>query len=473
MNTWAVLYLSAEWAIRLVMLFYVPQRRPPAAARTWLLLIFIQPVLGLMLYATFGRPHLSRRRRELQELVVEMLRSRGRDWFAPYAIRPQLPAPFLQAVTLAENLGDFSIVRGNRLELLAEYDAAIDRLIADIDGATRHVHLLYYIFADDRTGQRVAAALERAVARNVQCCLLIDSLGSKGARRSGLTARLRAAGVEVRELLPWGLFLWKAARIDLRNHRKIAVIDGRIGYVGSQNVVDADFKAGLVYEELVIRITGPAVAQLQAVILADRYFEAESGEKDESFFAEPDTTGTTPAQALPSGPGFPVANNQRLLVALVHAAEKRIVFTTPYFIPDEALLQALQTAVLRGVSVHLVMPEQADQFLVCLAQRSFYDDLLAAGVHIHLYGRQFLHAKHATFDGMVALVGSSNLDIRSFQLNAEISVIVYDPGFVAELRRIQDEQLAAARELSADEWQRRPLATRLLQNTARLVDSLV
>lgn len=472
MHPWATIYLLFEWSLRLLMLFYVPQRRPPAAARTWLLLIFIQPVVGVMLYATFGRPHLSRRRRELQGRVAELLRTRGKAWFSPYAASPQLPLHFQQAVALAERLGDFSIVGGNNLELLDGYDAAIERLIADIDAARQHVHLLYYIFRDDDTGRRVADALVRAAGRNVACCLLIDSLGSKSSR-GRLAAELRAAGVEVRELLPWNLFNRKSARIDLRNHRKIAIFDGRIGYVGSQNIASADFKPGLVYEELVVRLTGPAVTQLQAVFLADRYFEAESGEKDESFFVKPDLSGQVLAQALPSGPGFPAANNQRLMVALVHAARSRIVFTTPYFVPDESLLQAIQTAVLRGVCVHLIVPAQADQALVCLAQRSFYDDLLDAGVHVHLYGRRFLHAKHATFDDSVALVGSSNLDIRSFRLNAEISLVVYDSTFVARLQAIQNDQLAAARELTPAEWNQRPLAVRLLQNTARLVDSLV
>ncbi|MGQ0637201.1 MAG: cardiolipin synthase [Planctomycetaceae bacterium] len=472
MLSWATAYLIFEWGLRLVMLLYVPQRRPPAAARTWLLLIFIQPVVGVLLYAAFGRPHLSRRRRELQDLVMQVLRDRSRRHFAPYAARPELPPQFRQAVTLATNLGDFPIARGNSLELLTDYDRALERLVADIDAARHHVHLLYYIFADDRTGRSVAAALERARARGVECTVLMDSLGSKGARRA-LAPDLRRLGIEVRELLPWGPFNRKAARIDLRNHRKIAVIDGRVAHVGSQNIVDADFKPGLIYEETVVRLTGPALAQLQAVFLADRFFEAESGEKDEAFFPEPEQTGTALVQSLPSGPGFPYANTQRLLVALVHAAQERIVFTTPYFIPDEALLQALQTAVLRGVQVHLVMPEQADQFLVCFAQRSFFDELLESGVKIHLYGRQFLHAKHASFDDAICLVGSSNFDIRSFQLNAEISLIVYDREFVQTLRQVEAQHMAAARELTAAEWRRRPLTTRLVQNTARLVDSVL
>lgn len=472
MHTLTLVYLMFEWVLRLAMLVYVPQRRTPAAARTWLLLIFIQPIVGGLLYAFFGRPHVSARRRELQKRVTELLRTRGRASFEPFTTHPELPPRFLQAVTLAENLGDFPIVRGNRLELLADYDRAIDRLIGDIDQAQSHVHLLYYIFADDQTGNRVADALIRAAARGAECCLLIDSLASKGARQN-LEPKLRAAGIEVRELLPVGFFRRNAARVDLRNHRKIAVIDGRTAYVGSQNVVNADFKPGLIYEELVARLTGPAVAQLQAVFLADRFFEAQTGEHDARFFPQPDTSGSVLAQVLPSGPGFPLANNQRMIVALLHSARQRVVITTPYFVPDESLLQALQTACLRGVEVHLVMPEQADQVLVCLAQRSFYEELLEMGVRIYLYQRRFLHAKHLSFDDTVAIIGSSNMDIRSFQLNAEISVIVYDCDFVAKLRSIQNEVFTHATELSRDVWNRRPGPVKMLQNIARLVDALV
>jgi cardiolipin synthase len=472
MNSWALAYLVVEWLLRLVMLVYVPQRRSPAAARTWLLLIFIQPVIGSLLYWQFGRPYLSRRRRELRQRVIEVLKTRGRHAFEPYSCHPDLPVPFQQSVTLARNLGYFPIVRGNRIELLADYDGAIDRLIADIDQARQHVHLLYYIFADDRTGNRVAAALIRAAGRGVECCVLIDSLASTGSRAK-LSPRLRDAGIEVRELLPLGLFRWKAGRLDLRNHRKIAVIDGLVAYVGSQNLVDADFKRGLVYEELVARLTGPAVSQLQAVFLADRYLEAEVGERDAQLFPPPAMDGHTPAQVLPSGPGFPLANNQLLMVALLHAARERVVLTTPYFIPDTSLLQALQTAVLRGVEVHLVLPEQADQVLVCLAQRSFYEELLEAGVRIHVYGKRFLHAKHASFDDSVAIIGSSNMDIRSFQLNAEISLILYDRSFVASLREVEERVLAGATELTADAWRQRSRGAKILQNCARLVDSLV
>ena len=428
-NEWFwILLISVEWAIRLAMLFYVPQKRSPAAARTWLLLIFLEPFLGLFLYMVFGRASLPRRRRELQERVCQLIRKRAKALEA-HVRRPDVPPELQQAVRLAENLGDFPILGGNRVELLADYDGSIDRLVADIRAAKRHAYLLYYIFADDKTGNRVADALIEAARRGVACRVLMDSFASRRPLRT-LAPRLRAAGVEVIGVLPLGFFRRKSTRIDLRNHRKIAVFDDRVAYVGSQNIVNADFKRGMVFEELVARVTGPVVRELQVVLLADRYFETETEAPAAEHFETLEHVGDVEAQTLPSGPGYPFENNLRLIVSLIYAAQKRVVITTPYFIPDDTLLQAMTTAAQRGVAVHLVVSAKADQLLVGLAQPSYYEELLAAGVHIHLYRKHFLHAKHMSIDDQAAVIGSTNMDIRSFALQCEVILAVYDEATV-------------------------------------------
>lgn len=469
---YAALHLATDWLIRLVMLVYVPQRRSPSAARSWLLLIFIFPLPGLILYSIFGRPYLSSRRIQVQQRATHLLRTTGRRVLQEYAARIELPEPFAQSVTLAQNLGDFGTVGGNQVELIADYQGAIDRLVADIETASQHVHLLYYIFAHDETGVRVADALARAVARGVQCRVLMDGLGSKQGLRT-LAPKMRAAGIDVIESLPVRLLRRRSARFDLRNHRKIAVIDGQIAFVGSQNLVNCDFKPGIIYEELVVRMTGPAVLQLQAIFLTDYVADTDNDLFKPEFFPHQNPTGTTAAQALPSGPGFPQANVQRLVVSLLYSAQQRVVITTPYFIPDEALLDAMKIAVLRGVEVHLVVSRQADQVLVCHAQRSYYDELLEAGVRIHVYREHLMHAKHLSFDDQIAVIGSSNLDLRSFLLNEEISLIVYDPAVAAALCRIQERYFAESDELKLDVWRNRPRITKILENSARLVDSVL
>ena len=474
MPVWHDVYYLSEWVVRLLMLFYVPQRRSANAARAWLLLIFLLPLPGVILYGMIGRPKLPRRRAARQAELSAMIREEQAARLDPATIAtPALHPEYAHVADLGRNLGDFHALGGNSVELIDEYDTAVDRLVADVDASTHHVHLLYYIYADDTTGRRVADALLRAVARGVSCRLMMDGMGSKPALRS-LAPRLRAAGVEVVAVLPTRIIRrLHSARRDLRNHRKIAVIDGHTGYAGSQNIINRDFKKPLVYEEVVVRVVGPVVAQLQAVVLADRLTETEEPIRHPLMFPDSIPRGPVAAQLLPSGPGYPHENNQRFVVALLHAATQRVVITSPYFIPDGPFLQAMTTAVLRGVEVHLVVTDQIDQYLVGLGQRSFYDELLEGGVRIHSYTKRFLHAKHVTFDDAIALVGSSNMDIRSFALNAEVMLIAYDRQVVADLRKIQERYFAGSREITLADWRRRPALHKMIQSMARLTDSLL
>jgi cardiolipin synthase len=472
MLSWTAAYIATEWAIRIAMLVYVPQRRTPAAARTWLLLVFFWPFAGLFVYWVFGRIYYPQRRIEEQARASKYVRDAQAGMRSDRPIAPPPDELAARAAELAARLGDFAAWGGNRVELLADYRGSIDRLVADIDAARDHVHLLTYILADDATGRRVTEAIARAARRGVLCRVLADAVGSRrGLARLG--PALREAGVEVIPLLQVGLFRRGTARFDLRNHRKLAVIDGRLGYVGSQNIVEPDFIPGYPNEELVARVEGPVVAQLQAVILADRYFETGEVAHDERHFPRIPAAGESAAQLLPSGPGYGRENGQTLLVSLIHAARERVVITTPYFVPDEAFLQALATAALRGVETRLVVSARSNQRLTDLAQRSYYERLLDAGIAIHQYEPHFLHAKHMTVDRTVAIVGSTNIDIRSFALNCESSLLVYDREVVRALEAVQARYIAASRPVEPAAWAARPLGQRVAQNSARLADSLL
>lgn len=470
---WLNAFFAAEWAVRLAMIIIVPFRRSPEAAKGWLLLIFFEPAIGIALYLLIGRPTLPawriQRHAEFATLSRPVYERLGRD---PNIFHPQLSPTLNHAVTLAENLGRLPILGGNSAEVLADYEGTIERLIADIGMAHDHVHLLFYIVGDDATTTRIVEALERAIDRGVVCRMLADSLGSRP-HFARMLPRLLAAGILAEETMRVGFFRRRTGRIDLRNHRKIAVIDGRIAYTGSQNLVDATFRRGLTYEELNVRLSGPVALELQAVFVEDWFVETGEFLGDARYFPEPRIADAVIAQTLPSGPGYPRENNQRLIVSLIHAAAQRIVITMPYLVPDEALLQALQTAVLRGIEVTLVVPLQMDQILVYLAQRSYYDELLGSGVSICRYGRRFLHAKHVTIDDTVAWIGSSNLDVRSFALNAEVVVLLYDAKVCASLEREQARYLRDGLMLEAAAWARRPAAVKVAENLARLLGPLL
>jgi cardiolipin synthase len=469
---WSVIYLFSEWVIRLTMLVYVPRQRSAAASRTWLLLIFLLPLPGIIFYALVGRIYLPKHWLERQQRASEKIRKVQDQMISTCPPQPGLPPNLSPLAALAARLGDFKPLSGNKVELLTDYNGSINRLIADIEAAQHHVHLLYYIYSDDQTGQRVTEALARAAARGVPCRVLMDAVGSKRALRHR-ARQMRGRGIEVTALLQAGLFRRNTARFDLRNHRKIAVVDGAIGYSGSQNISNSEFVPGFSNEEMVVRVTGPVVWQLQAVFLADYYQETNTTLSGLEMFPGTSQPGASTAQVVPSGPGYGRENGQELMITLLYAARQRVVLTTPYFVPDEPFLEGLRSCARRGVEVHLVVSRHANQMLTQLAQRSFYDELLEAGVLIHLYEPHFLHAKHLTVDDDIALVGSSNIDIRSFALNEEISLMFFDAALATELRRIQERYFASSVLLTEEEWNRRPLAVRTLQGVARLADSFL
>lgn len=422
---WETGWYVLEWVIRIGALAIVPLRRSPQASAGWLMTIFFLPVPGLILFWMIGNPKFPTWRRERFE--------RLRPYFDRIAgeLSNHPPDDPGAIDALAQRLGYFPATCGNTVELFDDYDGLIDRLVADIDAARGCVLITVYIFADDHVGQKVADALARAVARGVECRVLFDPVGSHHWRR-GTLKLLRATGAEVREALPFRWWRLRTRR-DMRNHRKLFAIDGRIGYAGSQNLVAKDFRRGVVNRELVARVTGPAVAEIEAAARADWFLETEHEPTRPS--SPPERTGDHCLQLLPSGAEYPLEGFETLLVWQLHQAKKRVVLATPYFIPDEDVVGAMRTAVQRGVEVDLVVSAVVDQRLVNLAQCSYYQTLLDAGVRIHAFRDYLLHAKNVSFDSAVAVVGSSNVDLRSFQLNEEASLLLHDEASVASTLR--------------------------------------
>lgn len=459
-------YLVSEWIIRIVMLFFVPYRRTPQAAQAWLLLIFFQPLPGLIVYSAIGRPCFPRWRTERLHRLAPFFAEVARGLAECGAVPEQGAAG--EPALLARHLGSLPATRGNRIHYLPDYDEAIERLIVDIDAARHSIRLLVYIFADDKVGLRVIDALCRAAARGVACHVLIDAFGAhRWCRR--VLARLNEAGVDARRALPFRL-LHRRTRNDMRNHRKLFVIDGAIGYAGSQNIVAKDFRPGIVNRELVVRMTGPIVAEMDAVFVGDWYLETEAMLAPAAIAA---VDGEVVAQLLPSGADYPLEGFETLLVWQMHRAERRVIVATPYFVPDQDVLGAMRTAVARGVAVDLIVSRVADQKMVSFAQRSYFESLLAAGVSVHRYRDYLLHAKNVSIDGNLAIVGSSNVDLRSFQLNDEVSLLLYDAESVVQLEAIQRGYIDDSERLTLETWRRRPRAQKMLESIARLVSPLL
>ncbi|MGO1541998.1 MAG: cardiolipin synthase [Luteimonas sp.] len=461
--------LAIDWLIRIAALFWIPTRTTPAAARSWLLLVGFVPLAGLPLYLLFGHPWLSRERVRRQAQASDAIRA-GQEPQAALRWTPPGTDADSELVPLVERLGGFMPVGGNAVELLDDYDGSLQALIEAIDGASQRAHLLYYLMHDDAVGDAVARALVRAAGRGVHCRLLLDAVGAKRGLRA-YRRTLRKAGVEVHDMLPGGLRWRRSGRIDLRNHRKLAVIDDDVAFIGSQNLAGPDFVPDHPNRELVARVHGPAVAHVEAMFAVDWYLE--TGEGLEVSPARPLQDEDVAVQLLPSGPAFPFPNARDTVETLIHLAQRKLVITTPYFVPDDSTLNALRIAALSGVDVQLILSASNNQRLTELAQQACYDELLSCGVKIALYRPHFLHAKHMSVDEEIALVGSLNLDIRSFALNAEIGLICYDQRVVARMRGIEAEYLEDAGQLSLDQWRQRPGFKRSLEGIARLADSFL
>lgn len=459
------IFFVLEWTIRISALFYVPLRKSPAAAASWLLLIVMLPVPGVLLFLAIGRARMPRWRTERFERLAGVqtaLASRLRQTQPP---RTDL-APIAH---VAETIGRQPPTGGNGVEILVDYQESIDRLIADIDNARNTVHLLAYLFADDRTGTAVVDALGRAVGRGVTCRVLIDPVGSNRWFRR-VQRKLHGAGVQVRTALPLRpLHRW--TRRDIRNHRKLCLIDGEIGHIGSQNLVNANFRKDIVNRELVARLAGPVVAALEAVFANDWYLETQ-----ENLYAAirvPEAAGQDTIQAAPSGPDYGDDTGRSLILSLIGTARVRITIVTPYLIPDEAVMGALKLAALRGVNVELIVSKVTDHPLVRLAQSSYYAELMAIGVNLLMFESGLLHAKTVLVDGRIALVGSCNLDIRSLSLNDELSVVFHGGQAVADTASAIDAFLAKSEPVDAARWRERRLERRLAENIARLASPLL
>jgi len=468
-------------AINITALIVIPKGRKPTAAMAWLLLIFLLPVVGIVLFLLIGNVKLPKKRRAEQARIDGIIRERVASAGDGEADTSSWPTWFTRVTVQNEKLTSLPPVGGNRAELISDYEASVIAMAAAIDTAQRYVHVEFYIVSWDKTTEVFFTAMQNAVKRGVTVRLLADYIASrKVAEQEKTFAELDRIGVIWSWMLPVQPFKGKYQRPDLRNHRKIVVVDGRTAFVGSQNLIDRTYnspkniKRGLKWQELVSRVDGPAVAEIDAVFLSDWLIETGVQLDDEHVpAAQVAASGDLVCQLVPSGPGYETENNLRLFLSLIHGATERVIITSPYFVPDEAMVYAITTACQRGLEVQLFVSEIGDQGMVYHAQRSYYDALLEAGVRIFLYPAPFiLHSKHFSIDDDIAVIGSSNMDIRSFSLNMEVSMLVRGESFVAQMRQVEQAYRDAGRELTLAEWRNEPAKATFLDGVARLTSAL-
>jgi cardiolipin synthase len=482
---WAI--FIADWAVRLALAARVVLRRIDPPVRTaWLVVLIFVPIFGVVAYLLVGEARLGSRRIRRYEALAKRLDTEAIAlWRHRCEEFENENAQFEHIAVFGTAVGGFPPLSGNSLGLHTDAEKTLDAMVADINAARHHVHLLTYIWDPGTRSESVGLALEMAAARGVQCRVLVDAVGSKKFLRSRRCASMRHAGVKVVAALPVHFLRALFARIDLRNHRKILVVDGEVAYAGSQNIADSTFRSRPwirtgPWIDCTVRIQGPAAQALAVVFLTDWQLDSDEQLPEADSFLPPiparapegAATGTV-VQVIPSGPGPAPASVAQAILACINVAREELILTTPYFVPDEAMKAALMAASVRGVGVHVVVPNVLDNRLVRAASRSHYLDLLESGVHIHHYRGGLLHAKTVTVDRDMAVIGSANIDTRSFRLNFEVTMMIYDTDVASLVRFMQRGYMEQSMEIQLARWRRRRWYRKMVENSAQLVGPLL
>lgn len=485
LGQWQTIGLIIDYSIKLVAIGFVPENRRPSSSNAWLLVILALPYLGLPLFLSMGSPYINQRRHRVQEAATQQIINVHKN-VPDYPegvvnLNPELAS----VIKLNRTLTAMPAVTGTNHGVHSNYAETIAAMARAVDKAKHYVHVEIYIVAWDNTTDVFFRALARAVQRGVKVRLLLDHIGSRkypGFHKLG--RRLDAIGVEWYLMLPLLPLRWRWRRPDLRNHRKMLIIDGERGFLGSLNMIDSSYlmpkniREGRHWVDVMVELSGPVIASMNTIFAVDWLMESdELLEIVDQVHPEIDRDQVNVVQLVPSGPGYSTEPNLRMFNSIIHHAKERLVMCSPYFIPDESMLEAVTSACYRGVRVELLVSEQADQFAVGHAQSSYYQALLEAGVRIYLYKAPYvLHSKYVLADpdslDAVGAVGSSNMDMRSFGLNYEVSLMITRGNIIAQLDDLTNEYLRNSTELTLDEWNNRSYARRYVDNIMRLTSAL-
>ena len=490
--SWGQVFLFlhiAAVAVCVVRVLY--RQRNTGAAFAWLIILFVFPLFGVAAYLLVGEPRLGMARAKRVEQMNVFYRKFAERHFHDEDLdtRNKMRRRYQGIANVAASVTGLAASNNNAMRLLTRTDEIVDAMLADIQAARQTCALAFYIIEPQGRIQTLLAAVRDAAKRGVECTILADAVGSSAFFGSEWEGSLKDAGVRIVPALPVGVLKTFFSRSDLRNHRKILIVDNLIAYTGSFNLVDPRyFKQGAgvgEWVDVMMRCRGTVVLEMAAVFYADVAVETDEhlvevqheieqlDGKIPELLALKRQSGDAVAQVIPSAPDQSDPVIYETIVCAIHAAKTRVTITTPYFVPDELLLTALTTAAKRGVEVVLILPEKVDSFLVRWASRAYYPKLLAAGVKIALFHGGLLHAKTLVVDGDYALFGTVNMDMRSFFLNLEISLAIYDAPVVREIARVQQDYLCDSRYISVSRWQRREKIWGLVENTVRLFSPLL
>ncbi|OTQ75281.1 MULTISPECIES: cardiolipin synthase [unclassified Gilliamella] len=446
------------------------KRRPTTYVIAWMLVIYILPIIGVLLYFALGEAHLGQQRakraQKMRPTITKFINrlSAFPDIFTTKV--SQVSKPIFQ---LCKHQTGLDGIRGNHIELLSNTDVIFDRLIEDINNAHSNIEMVFYIWNEGGRADDVEQALIQATQRGVTCRLMIDSAGSRHFIRSNACQRMRDAGIVIVEALQVNLLRFMFRRLDLRQHRKVAIIDNYISYTGSMNIVDPRFfkqnKHVGEWVDIMIRMNGPVTTLMGAIYASD--WELETGKylalPQITDFAEPPEEKKHIMQLIPSGPGYTENMIHQVLLTSIYSAQEQIIFTTPYLVPSDDILHAICTAAQRGVEVIIIVPKNNDSLMVKWASRAFFSELLNGGVKLYQFNDNLLHTKSVLIDDQLSLVGTVNLDMRSLWLNFEITTVIDDAQFAKSLSTLLGQYLSKSDKVNIEKWKKRPIWQRIVE----------
>lgn len=452
-------------------------KKDPMSAMAWCLLVLLLPFLGMVLFVLLGYQHVHR---PLKRRAAQLRRFRGTHPTGPAAATPGSEAETMAEdgwnglARLAQRFDAFPLIPGNRIDFYDDGVPAFAAIHEAIAAARDHIHVEYFIIKYDDTGRELLEALAKRARDGIEVRVVYDAMGSHHLRASNLKP-LQDAGAKVCAFLPISL-LRRRIQVNLRNHRKIVVVDGRVAFTGGLNVSDEYVGKSEYYghwRDTHLRLKGPSVAGLQRVFVEDWDFASGEHLMGGRYFPQVEAAGDTPVQVIYSGPDQERNAIREIYFAAILRARKRLWIASPYFVPDAAVYDALLLAASMGVDVRLLIQFHPDQWIPYFAARFYFTDVLKAGMKIYQYTRGMMHSKVMMVDGEWASVGSANLDNRSMHLNFEANCLIYDPAKVAELEAAFRRDMEVSIRLDRDVFAERPYSGRFIENACRLFSPML
>ena len=453
-----------------VVFVIISENRNPYKTISWLLVLTFLPILGLILYFHFGEEH-----RKKYKIVKKLYKGIEKDYAPQFEIQSSeyFLKEYDKLVELLNNIGASPVLSGNKVDFYIDGEDKFRQFFLDIENAKHHVHILYYKIIDDNLGYLFRDLLIKKAKEGVAVRVIYDDVGSLKTKNKYFEGMIKE-GVEVQAFLK--VKIPRIARsVNYRNHRKLAVIDGTIGYVGGMNIAD-NYITGVswgVWRDMQIRIEGDGVKGLQKVFLQDWYFSNKSLPESPDYFPKMKSYGNNPLQIVSSGPIDIYNSIERGIFQAINGAKKNIYIQTPYFIPSDSVLTALLTAAISGVDIHVMLPKKSDNFFVDGATYSFVRDLLNYNINVYLYTGGFIHTKCMVVDDLLTIVGSANMDVRSFELSFETDAFIYDEESAQKAKDIFLNDALDSIKVVKEEWKKRPILRRFFESIMRIFTPLL